>query len=62
MGLDAMVFCNCVEKGRLTVPHPYPRMLYIASNGSPGVRSKDPVKVEAHDNWMDLPPPANTNR
>lgn len=56
MGLEAMVFCDCVEKGRLAVPHPYPQMLSIASNGSPEIRSKDPVKVEAHDNWMDLPP------
>jgi hypothetical protein len=56
MGLDAVVYCDCVEKGCLTVPHPYPRLLYIASNGSPQIRSKDPLKVEEHDKWMDLPP------
>ncbi len=56
MGLDAMVFCDCVEKGRLRVPHPYPRSLYIASNGSPEIRSKDPLKVDEHDKWMNLPP------
>lgn len=56
MGLDAVVFCDCVEKGCLLVPHPYPRLLYIASNGSPEIRSKDPAKVDEHDKWMDLPP------
>ena len=56
MGLDAVVFCDCVEKGCLRVPHPYPRLLYIASNGSPEIRSKDPVKVDEHDKWMNLPP------
>ena len=56
MGLDAVVFCDCVEKGCLRAPHPYPRLLYIASNGSPEIRSKDPVEVDEHDKWMDLPP------
>ncbi len=56
MGLDAMVFCDCVEKGRLTVPHPYPRLLYIDSNGCPEIRSKDPGKIDEHDKWMNLPP------
>jgi hypothetical protein len=56
MGLDAVVFCDCVEKGCLRVPHPYPRLLYIANNGSPEIRSKDPVKVDEHDKWMNLPP------
>jgi hypothetical protein len=56
MGLDAVVFCDCVEKGRLTVPHPYPRLLYIASNGSPEIRSRNPAKVDEHDKWMNLPP------
>jgi hypothetical protein len=56
MGLDAVVFCDCVEKGCLLVPHPYPRLLYIASNGAPEIRSKDPAKADEHDRWMDLPP------
>jgi hypothetical protein len=56
MGLDATVFCNCVETGRLTVPHPYPRLLFIAPNGCPEIRSKDPAKIDEHDQWMELPP------
>jgi hypothetical protein len=31
-------------------------LLYIAGNGSPEIRSKDPAKIHEHDNWMDLPP------
>ena len=56
MGLDAVVFCDCVERGRLTVPHPYPRLLYISDNGSPEIRSKDPEEIDEHDKWMGLPP------
>lgn len=51
MGLDAVVFCDCVEKDRLKNPHPFPRLLYIATNGSPEIRSDDPAKVELHDAW-----------
>lgn len=56
MGLDAIVFCNCVERKRLKVPHPYPRLLYVSSNGAPDIRSKDPAKIDKHDEWMELPP------
>jgi hypothetical protein len=56
MGLDAVVFCDCVERKRLKVPHPYPRLLYISSNGSPDIRSTDPDQLEEHDKWMELPP------
>jgi hypothetical protein len=59
MGLDAVIFCDCVERKRLRVPHPYPRLLYIRSNGSPEIRSKDPAKVGEHDEWMELPPCAH---
>jgi hypothetical protein len=52
MGLDAVVFCSCAEKGRLKKPHRYPNLLYIAPNGSPEIRSKDEQKIEQHDQWM----------
>ncbi len=55
MGLDAAVFCDCIEKGCLRVRHPHPRLLHIDSNGSPEIQSKDPVKVDEHDKWMNLP-------
>ena len=52
MGLDAVVCCDCVEAGRLRIPHPSPRLLYIAKNGSPEIRSEDPDEVSRHDAWM----------
>jgi hypothetical protein len=56
MGLDAVVFCDCVEKKRLKVPHPYPRKVFIEANGSPEIRSEDSAEIERHDQWMELPP------
>lgn len=56
MGLDANVFCDCVEANRLKILHPYPKLLYIATNGSPEIRSEDSRKVAAHDAWMNRPP------
>ena len=56
MGLDAAVFCDCVETKKLKVPHPFPRLLYILKNGRPEIRSKEAAKIAAHDAWMALPP------
>ena len=56
MGLDAYIFCDCVERKHLKVPHPYPRQLYVRRNGAPEIRTKDPDKFEKHDAWMQLPP------
>ena len=35
MGLDAVVFCDCVEKNRLKSPHPFPIFYIFPPNGSP---------------------------
>ena len=62
MGLDATVFCNCVEKGRLEVPHPFPERLYIDEDGRPEIRVDDlPYQSvlsldEAHYAWLQSPP------
>lgn len=56
MGLDAVVFCNCVETEKLKVPHPFPRLLYIWKNGYPEIRSKEAAKIAAHEAWLELPP------
>jgi hypothetical protein len=56
MGLDAVVYCNCVETGRLTVRHPYPELLYIDRGGSPEIRSEDEEKQDAHDRWLATSP------
>ena len=52
MGLDAVVFCGCVEKDRLKSPHHFPHLLYIAPNGCPEIRSSSRTKIEQHDDWM----------
>src|ERR1700739_2172801 len=56
MGLDAVIFCNCVETKKLKVPHPFPRLLYTLNDGRPVIRSNDAAKIAAHDACMALPP------
>ncbi|NJL98428.1 MAG: hypothetical protein HC924_06215 [Synechococcaceae cyanobacterium SM2_3_2] len=51
MGLDAWVWCNCVETGQLTTPHPYPELLYIDEEGCPDIRSDEDDKIKAHRQW-----------
>lgn len=53
MGLDAFVYCDCVEKKRLKTPHPFPKLLIILPNGSPDVDTTDPKKQDRHDRWME---------
>ena len=56
MGLDAVVFCDCVETERLKIAHPFPNLLFVETNGSPEIRSTNPGKTDKHDKWMELPP------
>jgi hypothetical protein len=56
MGLDAVVYCDCVEKNYIAIPHPYPRLLYVGRNGAPEIRSRDQVKIDQHQEWLDRPP------
>jgi hypothetical protein len=56
MSLNAVVYCDCVEKGRLTIPHPRPDLLFINETGSPDITSDDPLDIEAHDRWESLRP------
>jgi hypothetical protein len=56
MGLDAVVFCNCVEAKKLKVPHPFPRLLYAMKNGRPAIRSVDSAKIAKHVAWTELLP------
>ena len=56
MGLDAVVFCDCVERKKLKVPHPFPGLLFVRSNGSPEIHSKNPARIDKHDMWMESPP------
>jgi len=52
MGLDATVYCNCIERGLLRTPHPYPDLLYICEDGCPEIRSSDPERQSEHDRWQ----------
>lgn len=56
MSLNAIVYCDCIEKGRVTIPHPRPDLLFIDETGSPDISSADPQDIEAHDRWESLRP------
>lgn len=56
MSLNATVYCDCIEKGRVTVPHPRPDLLFIDEKGAPDISSTDPLEIEAHDRWESLQP------
>ena len=50
MGLDAFVFCDCYEKGRLRAPPPAGVTLRVEPDGSLG-RQKDGATLEADLAW-----------
>lgn len=56
MGLDAWVWCDCIEKDRLRVPHPFPELLRLDETGGPEIASEDPATIERHDEWLLLSP------
>ena len=53
MGLEAVVFCDCLERGKLKSPHPFPELVYVAPNGAPEIHSKNDREIEQHDDWME---------
>ena len=56
MGLDACVYCDCVEKGRLRTPPPRADLIYIESDGSPELRTDDLELSIAFDLWRNNSP------
>lgn len=56
MGLDAFVWCNCIQTGKLHTPHPYPELLIVHESGSPDVNTDDAEKADAHVEWESLSP------
>ena len=56
MGLDATVWCNCIETGKLHTPHPFPELLIVHESGAPDINSDDMDKVTAHDEWQSSSP------
>ena len=51
MGLDATIYCNCFETGRLKEPPPCPSVS-ISSDGSLECGSEDLNTVLAFDQWL----------
>lgn len=39
MGLDAVVYCDCYEKGRTRRPLPQPELVYVDQNGQVSLES-----------------------
>ncbi len=56
MGLDATVWCNCIETEKLNTPHPFPELLIVHESGEPDIDSGDLKKVTAHDKWQSSSP------
>jgi hypothetical protein len=53
MGLDAFVFCDCYERGRIKRFPPELGPLYIEPNGAVEPRSDDPEVLERFDAWRE---------
>ena len=51
MGLDAFVFCDCYEKGRLKRNPPDPNLVYSVPNGDLACRNKDSKVLDRFDRW-----------
>jgi hypothetical protein len=56
MGLNAVVYCDCIENGRVSIPHPRPDLLFIDEKGAPDISSTNPLDIEMHERWESLRP------
>lgn len=56
MGLDGFVYCDCVEKGRLKSPPPFPALFHVDPSGWPTLRSEDEEAERAHFAWEETGP------
>lgn len=52
MGLDACVFCNCYETGRIKCPPPDGVEVIVANDGSLDCKYEDVDVAIAFDSWM----------
>lgn len=52
MGLDAAVYCDCFEAGRLKELPPDPTLIYVCDNGSLDCRSEDSHVLSGFDEWL----------
>jgi len=51
MGLDAFIFCDCYEKGRIKRLPPDVGSVYVQRNGSLEPRSQNPEVLDRFDAW-----------
>jgi hypothetical protein len=52
MGLDATVYCNCFETGRLKEPPPDPTLVFVTKAGSLECKSEELDTLFAFDQWL----------
>jgi hypothetical protein len=52
MGLDATVYCNCFETGKLREPAPLPDLVYVTPNGFLECQSDDLTLLLSFDQWL----------
>lgn len=54
MGLDAFVFCNCYETGKVKTPPPQPELVYVdAASGEVSIRCQEPgADPFLFDQWL----------
>ena len=51
MALDARVYCNCFEAGKLLIPPPHPDQVYVAEDG--GLACKDLFRLYEFEEWLE---------
>jgi len=51
MGLDACVYCDCVEKGNLRTPPPYAGLVFVEEDGCPELHSDNIEYSIEFDQW-----------
>ena len=54
MGLDAMVYCDCFERGSLRIPPPDPQLLAVGLDGAPSPTL--PEDLDAYFAWEAMRP------
>lgn len=52
MGLDAVVYCDCFETGKLKEPPPYPTLVFVGPNGGLDCESDDSETLAEFDQWL----------
>ncbi len=52
MGLDAAVYCNCFETGRLKESPPYPDLVFVTRDGSLDCKSENLELLLEFDQWL----------